>query len=162
MHIYSFFFYNYKSLSSKGLKFSEKKRNLNFLAIWKSTHWFLNAYKASLNSMQWFKRGCAKRSCTYKLFNTKEYIYSILDKKSSKSSKEPNFQEKKGKQNFMVICTSTYCVLNGYKVSLHSMQQFKRLCAYEMFINNSKALSSKQPKFPGNINQNFLAISVFS
>lgn len=50
------------------------------------------------------------------------------------SSKGLKFPEKWWNQNFLVICPSTHCVLNAYKVSQNSMLRYKRICTYKPFI----------------------------
>lgn len=62
--------------------------------------------------MQWFKSSSA-------------FLPQILSSKGSK------FPEKLRNWNILVICTSTVCVLDTYKVSRNSVQQFKRSCVYK-------------------------------
>lgn len=66
--------------------------------------------------------------CLQSVYNFHAAVYNII-----LSSKEPKFLQKFNKQNFLVIWTSTYCVLNAYTVSLNSMQRVKRSCAYKLF-----------------------------
>lgn len=85
-------------------------------------------------------------------------LYFNLNNNELLSIKEPKFMENWLNHNFLVVWTSTNCVLHNYNVFRNSVQQFPKSysnkCSLLLQINCQNSKGSKFTKELQNISQN--------